>query len=151
MTSGQGYFYIAKEIYPNSAYNNFTLELNPGLTAGRVPVPYPGGPSDPDPMTVYCSVVNSGDTPITVRSAVTTPGKNILFLHAGQDLCNCQTSLLSSRQIYSSILIFRCRHQHHNNSTHTTQHNMSKLFKITQHFQEFKDHGGSVFVLNDYI
>ena len=80
MTSGQGYFYIAKEIYPNSAYNNFTLELNPGLTAGRVPVPYPGGPSDPDPMTVYCSVVNSGDTPITVRSAVTTPGK--IFFHA---------------------------------------------------------------------
>ena len=77
MIEGQGYFYIANEIYPNSAYNNYTLVLNNGLssTPGRVPVPYPGRPEDPDPMPVYCSVVNNGNTPISVKSAMTTPGK----------------------------------------------------------------------------
>ena len=126
MISGQGYFYIANEIYPNSAYNNFTLVLNDGLssTPGRVPVPYPGRPEDPDPMPVYCSVVNNGDTPITVKSAMTTPGKifcSFINRHPDEFQINLE-----------QYTYFWCRHQHIKQYQYnTTWTNFSILHKST--------------------
>ena len=80
MTSGQGTFYINNEVYPNAAYYKQSYTLTPSNTDAnpvKVLLPYPGAASDPDPMPVYCSVVNRGNTPLRVKTFFTKAGMTI--------------------------------------------------------------------------